>query len=80
MPQLNYGTGNHTVSVGERWINILITVAGAQGGNGGSDGGNPGGTLGYGRKGTFRLEGSNSSATGVARTLYLYVGSQGGNG
>jgi hypothetical protein len=80
MPQLNYGTGNHTVSVGERWINILITVAGAQGGNGGSDGGNPGGTRGYGRKGTFRLEGSNSNATGVARTLYLRVGRQGGNG
>lgn len=80
MPQLNYGTGNHVVSVGERWINILITVAGAQGGNGGSDGGNPGGTRGYGRRATFRLEGSNTAATGVARTLYLYVGSQGGNG
>lgn len=80
MPTLNYGTGNHTVSVSDRWINILITVAGAQGGNGGSDGGIPGGTRGYGRVATFRLEGSNASATGVARTLYLRVGSQGGNG
>lgn len=80
MPTLNYGTGNHSVTVSERWINILITVAGAQGGNGGSDGGIPGGTRGYGRRGTFRLEGSNSAATGVARTLTLRVGSQGGNG
>ena len=79
MPTLNYGTGNHSVTVSERWINILITVAGAQGGNGGSDS-TPGGTRGYGRKGTFKLEGSNTSATGVARTLTLRVGSQGGNG
>lgn len=75
MPTLNYGTGSHTVNVDERWINILVTVAGAQGGNGGSDGGVPGGTRGPGRVGTFRLNND-----GFARTLYLRVGSQGGNG
>ena len=73
MPTINYGTGTRNVSINDRWINIRITVAGAQGGNGGNDSA-PGGTRGPGRKGTFSLPDS------TPRTLTLRVGSQGGNG
>jgi len=73
MATINYGTGTSNVSINDRWINIRITVAGAQGGNGGNDTA-PGGTRGPGRKGTFSLPDS------TPRTLTLLVGSQGGNG
>lgn len=75
MATLSYNPGSHTVNISERWINIYITVSGAQGGNGGADSSQAGGTRGPGRKGTFRLNNE-----GFARTLSLYIGSQGGNG
>lgn len=73
MASISFGTGTSTLVITDRWINIRLTVAGAQGGNGGNDSA-AGGTRGPGRKGTFSLPDS------TPRTLTLRVGSQGGNG
>jgi hypothetical protein len=69
-----YYRGTHTVAIPDRAINVRITIAGSQGGNGGVDGNNSGGTRGPGRKKSFRL-----NNTGFSRTLYFYIGKSGGN-
>ena len=51
---LNYNPGTYTLTLPLLAINIVIQIAGAQGGNGGNDSA-PGGTRGPGRKGEFSL-------------------------
>ena len=67
------GPGNYTESIPSSARNIIISLAGAEGGRGGDDANGPGGSGGQGRGGRF-------SYRNAGRTLSFRIGGRGSNG